>query len=280
MIKKTSILILIVLLGGIGFYVYRNGWRMPSINSLTSAPEDVVTTGRVKASFGVSKRLSGFDISATTNGGVVTLSGQVPSESLKTLAGEIARDTKGVNEVKNEIVVNPGAQPSTENAHVDDLEIRASILEAFSRSPELGGKGIDVKVENRIVTLSGTVETPAQRNGAEQTAKAVDGVAGVSNSLAVTNPQAASEPPPPAQPTTPPADLAKSIEFELFRTGAFNTSKIAIKSDGDTVTLAGTVRSVAEQLLAEKVALSTLGVKKVVNELKVEVPPTPPTRKK
>ena len=283
MIKKLAILILVVLLAGVGYYVYRNGWKMPTFTSLSSTPEDVLTTGRVKASFGVSKRLSGFDLGVTTENGVVTLSGQVPSETLKTLAGEITRDTKGVNEVKNEIAVNPGAQPSAENAHVDDLEIRASILEAFSRSPELGGKGIEVKVENRIVTLTGTVETPPQRSGAEQTAKSVDGVAGVSNNLAVSNPQAAAEPPKPAEPATPPADLAKSVEFELFRTNAFDVSKIAVKAEADSVTLAGTVRSIAEQLLAEKVALSTLGVKKVVNELKVSAPPPPqpaPARRK
>lgn len=276
MARKIAVVILIVLLAGVGFYIYRNGWQMPSFSALKSAPEDVVTTGKVKASFGMSKRLAGFDIDVTTEGGIVTLTGQVSSESQKTLAGEIARDTQGVTEVKNDIAVNPGAQPSAESAHVDDLEIRAAILESFARSPELGGKTIDVKVENRLVTLSGTVETPAQKNGAEQTAKAVDGVGGVSNNLAVTNPQAPTEPPAAAPPTTPPADLAKSVEFELFRTGAFDTSKMAIRAEGDAVTLTGTVRSVAEQLLAEKVAQSTLGVKRVVNELKVAAAPAPP----
>ena len=122
MVKKLAILILVVLLVGVGYYVYRNGWKMPTFSSLSASPEDVLTTGRVKASFGVSKRLSGFDLGVTTENGVVTLEGQVPSETLKTLAGEIARDTKGVNEVRNEIAVNPGAQPSAENAHVDDLD--------------------------------------------------------------------------------------------------------------------------------------------------------------
>lgn len=275
MVRKIAILILVVLVLGVGIYVYRNGWQMPSFASLSASPEDALTTGRVKASFGLSRRLSGFDLSVATAGGVVTLTGQLPSESLKTLAGEIARDTNGVNEVKNDIAVNPGAQPSAESAHVDDLEIRAEILEAFARSQELGGRNIEVKVENRIVTLSGTVETPAQKNGAEQTAKAVDGVGGVSNNLAVTNPQAATEPPQTAAPAAaPPADLAKSVEFELFRTGAFDTSKMSIKADGETVTLTGTVRSIAEQLLAERVAQTTLGVRKVVNELKVaQTPP-------
>src|SRR5262249_14926543 len=148
------------------------------------------------------------------------------------------------------------------------------ILEAFAKSPELGGKNIDVKVENRTVTLSGSVDTQAQKNGAEQTARAVDGVAAVSNNLTVTNPQTVSEPAPsnvPKQDTS--ADLAKQVEFELYRTGAFDTLAMKINAVDGTVTLTGTVRSIAEKLLAEKIAQSTLGVKQVVNELKVSEAP-------
>jgi hyperosmotically inducible protein len=175
-----------------------------------------------------------------------------------------------VKDVKNEIAVDPAAQPSSESVHVEDLEIRASILEALAHSRELAGKNVDVKVENRVVTLSGSVETPAQRNGIEQIARAVDGVAGVTNNLTVTNPQAATEPP--ASSSAPPdssADLAKRVEFELFRTNAFNTLTMQIKAEDGTVTLSGTVRSRAEQLLAERVAQGVPGVKKVNNELKV-----------
>jgi hyperosmotically inducible protein len=212
----------------------------------------------------------------------VTITGQLPSDTLKSLAGEIARDTQGVTEVKNEIAVDPGAQPSIENSRIDDLEIRAAILDAFARSPELGSKSIEVKVEKRMVTLTGTVETPAQRNGAEQSARAIDGVAGISNNLAVTNPQAATEPP--GQGVPKPAqvagDLAKTVEFELFRSGAFDTSKMKILAVGDAVTLTGTVRSIAEQMLAEKLTQSTHGVNKVTNELKVvEAPARTPAKK-
>jgi hyperosmotically inducible protein len=268
--KAVALLILLVLLAGAGYYVYKNGFHWPSSPSaIFSADAD--TANKVKDSFRFSKRLTGYNIVVATNGGSVLLTGQVPSESLKSLAGEIARDTQGVTEVKNELTVDPAAQPSIENARIDDLEIRASILEAFAKSSELGGKSIDVKVENRTVALSGTVDTPAQKNGAEQTARAVDGVASVSNNLSVTNPQAPTEPPSVTQPkpseTT--ADLAKTVEFELYRTGAFDTAKMKITAAGDTVTLSGTARSIAEQMLAERIAQSTHGVNKVVNELKV-----------
>ena len=269
--KLIAVVILLIIVGGAGYYIYTHGWKKPeSIRSLFSSSGDPDTSRKVKTALGLSKRLARFDINVNTSDGVATLNGQVPSEDIKSLAGEIARDTAGVKDVKNEIAVDPAAQPSTESVHVEDLEIRVAILEALARSHELGGKNIDVKVENRSVTLSGSVETPTQRNGAEQIARAVDGVAGVTNNLVVTNPQAASEPP---AATAPPADsnaeLAKRVEFELYRTNAFNTLTMHVKAEDGAVTLAGNVRSRAEQLLAERVVQSVSGVKKVTNELKV-----------
>jgi len=268
--KLAAVLIPLVILAGVGYYVYNHGWKKPdSVRALFSSSGDPDTSRKVKTALGLSKRLARFDINVSTSDGVATLTGQVPSEDIKSLAGEIARDTAGVKEVKNEIAVDPAAQPSSESVHVEDLEIRVAILEALARSRELGGKSIDVKVENRSVTLSGSVESPAQRNGAEQIARAVDGVSGVTNILAVTNPQAATEPP---AATAPPgdsnADIAKRVEFELYRTNAFNTLTMQIKADDGVVTLSGTVRSRAEQLLAERVAQTVSGVKKVTNDLK------------
>lgn len=269
--RKVAGLILIVVFLGAGYYVYTHGWKKPdSVRSIFSSSGDPDTTRKVKTALGLSKRLAGFDINVNTSEGVATLTGQVPSEDIKSLAGEIARDTAGVAEVKNEINVDPSTQPSSERVHIEDLEIRAAILEALAHSKELGGKNIDVKVENRSVTLSGSVETPAQRNGMEQIARATDGVAGVTNNLSVTNPEAATEPPASAAaPAESNVDLAKRVEFELFRTNAFNTQTMRINAVDGAITLAGTVRSRAEQLLAETVAQTVTGVKKVTNELKI-----------
>lgn len=273
--KLIAVVIPLIIIVGAGYYVYTHGWKKPeSLRSLFSSTGDPATSRKVKTALGLSKRLAGFDINVNTSDGVVTLSGQVPSEDTKSLAGEIARDTAGVNDVKNEIAVDPGAQPSNESVHIEDLEIRVAILEALAHSSELGGKSIDVMVENRSVTLSGSVETPAQRSGAEQIARAVDGVAGVTNNLAVSNPQAPTEPPavsvPPADSN---ADLAKRVEFELYRTNAFNTLTMQVKAEEGVVMLSGSVRSRAEQLLAERVAQSVSGVKKVTNDLKVAAAP-------
>jgi hyperosmotically inducible periplasmic protein len=269
--KLIAVVVLLIIVGGVGYYVYTHGWKKPTnLSSLFSSSGDPATSRKVKTALGLSKRLAGFDIGVNTSDGVVTLSGQVPSEDIKSLAGEIARDTPGVTTVQNNITVDPAAQPSSESVHVEDLEIRASILEAFAHSKELGGKNIDVKVENRSVTLGGTVETPIQRSGAEQIARAVDGVSGVTNNIVVTNPQAASEPPAASPaPADSNAELAERIKYELFKTNAFNILTMQIRAEDGAVTLSGTVRSRAEQLLAERVVQGVIGVKKVADDLKV-----------
>ncbi|MGA9768667.1 MAG: BON domain-containing protein [Blastocatellia bacterium] len=273
--RPITIIVLLLLVAGAGYYVYTHGWRKPAwASSLFSSSNDGATTAKVKAAFGLSKRVSAHDIGVTTTDGIVTLTGKAPSEDIKSLAAEIARDTEGVKEVLNQIEVDPTAKPTTESVRVEDLEIRSTILESFARSRELGGSNIEVKVENRAVTLSGSVDTPAQKNGAEQTAGAVDGVSGVTNNLTVTNPQAATEPPASASASADPGlDLAKRVKFELYETGAFDTLTMNAKAEDGLVTLSGTVRTRAEQLLAERVAQSVPGVKKVTSELKVTAAP-------
>src|SRR4029453_17546576 len=117
--RKVAGLILVVVLLGAGYYVYTHGWKKPeSVRSIFSSSGDPDTSRKVKTALGLSKRLAGFDITVNTSEGVATLTGQVPSEDIKSLAGEIARDTAGVREVNNEIAVDPAAQPSRESVHV------------------------------------------------------------------------------------------------------------------------------------------------------------------
>jgi hyperosmotically inducible periplasmic protein len=167
----------------------------------------------------------------------------------------------------------PIAQQSEESKPVEDLQIQNAVLESFNRSPDLGGKSIVVKVQDKIVTLSGTVETPMQRSGAEQAAQAIDGVAGVTNNLTVANPQAVTEPPANVPAVDQNADLAKRVKFELYDSGAFDTATMTVTAADGAVTLSGTVRSRAEQLLAERIAQAVPGVKKVNNELRVAQAP-------
>ena len=63
--------------------------------------------------------------------------------------------------------------------------------------------------------------------------------------------------------------MAKRVEFELYKTGGFDVQTMRIQAKDGMVTLAGTVRSKAEELLAVHVAETVDGVKKVTDDLKV-----------
>jgi hyperosmotically inducible protein len=276
--KVFALLLVLAILGGAGYYAYTRNWGPADwVKRKLGLAGDAKTSSNVRAALALSRRVSPFKISVQTQEGVVTLTGNVPSEDVKSLAGEIARDTAGVQEVNNEITVDRSMQPGEESGWVDDLKIRAAILEKLARSPELGGKAIDVKVQDRIVELTGQVDTPAQREGAEQVARAAEGVAGVTNQLAVANPLAPTEPPSKSAPIDPNADLAKRVKFDLYETGAFDLSTLNAAAQEGTVTLTGRVRTKAEKLLATFVAQGTPGTKKVVNEL--EVKEATPSRK-
>ncbi len=69
--------------------------------------DDATITTRVKARMADDPTVSAAAISVETLQGTVQLSGFAKSRAEKKRAGEIARDTKGVKDVENEIAVRP-----------------------------------------------------------------------------------------------------------------------------------------------------------------------------
>src|SRR5438045_1836874 len=140
MIRKIIAIVLLVLVIGVVVFVVK-GYRlqMPrAAQNVIEQASDSTTTGKVKAAFALSKRLSVYDINIVTKGGVVTLTGQVPSEIDKDLAAGVAKDTTGVQQVDNQLQVEPGVKPSEasrhESARVTDLEIGADLRERLAAS--------------------------------------------------------------------------------------------------------------------------------------------------
>lgn len=69
--------------------------------------DDRTITTAVKAKLIEDKRTGGLSINVDTLNGAVQLSGFAKSNEEKVVAGEIARSTKGVREVRNNLVVRP-----------------------------------------------------------------------------------------------------------------------------------------------------------------------------
>jgi len=264
-IATLIVLLLVVLVvGGVLFYRRTSGTSLwETLRSVKDTSQDAATTSKVKTALLLSKHVSAFDIKTTTSRGEVTLTGEVPTEETRRLAGAIAQDTSGVAQVRNNLTVNPGAGRNSDMANlgerVADLEIKTIVLDQLAQNPELKDKRLTVQVIRRIVTLEGTVDSPAQKRAAEQIAIQVPGVQGLAGQLMVTNTQ--------TSPESADDRLARRVEFELYSTRAVSLKNVQIRSQDGTVILTGPVTSRAEKLLAERVTQSVEGVKRVVNNL-------------
>jgi osmotically-inducible protein OsmY len=259
-----AIVLIILVVGGVMIY-QRDGATSigDTLRSVKESSQDAATTSKVKTALMLSKHVSAFDVKASTSRGEVTLTGEVPSEETRRLAGAITQDTSGVTAVRNNLTVNPAARGNQDIAQlgdrVADLEIKTLVIDQLARSPELKDRTLTVQVSKKVVSLDGAVETPAQKRVAEQIALQTPGVQGLAGQIAVANAAAV--------PETADDRLARRVEFELYSTRALPLQGVQVRSQDGTVSLTGPVTSRAEKLLAERVTQSVDGVKRVVNNL-------------
>lgn len=271
LMRRGLLVLLVLLLVVAGILIYRLPAATPvreMLRSVKDTSQDAATTSKVKTALLLSKHVSAFDIKTTTTRGVVSLTGEVPSEETRRLAGAIAQDTSGVAQVQNDLVVNPGAgrNPAMANLgdRIADLEVKTIVIDRLARAPELKDKRLTVQVARQVVTLEGTVDSPAQKRAAEDIAIQAPGVQSLVSQTTVADGQAG--------PESTDDRLARRVEFELYSTKAVSLKAVQIRSQDGTVVLSGSVPSRAEKLLAEKVAQSVEGVKKVVNNLSAQEP--------
>jgi osmotically-inducible protein OsmY len=66
-----------------------------------------------------------------------------------------------------------------------DAELQRDVLNELTRDERLHIEDLDVKVEGRVVTVSGRAETPCQRWRALQLARYVAGIAPVSDRIVI-----------------------------------------------------------------------------------------------
>jgi osmotically-inducible protein OsmY len=190
----TAVVTILLIAGGLYyFYGYRHRDISSDFNAVKEYSEDAATTSAVKSALALNKQLSSLDIHVDSinnpgkSGNDVTLTGHVPTEDDKRVAGEIARGTKGVANVVNNLQVDTKIQAvNAEKQYVPDLEIKAAVLQSILNNPGLKTQQIKVDVSNGAVKLSGSVGSSSQKAAAESAARSISNVRNVdSNSLAV-----------------------------------------------------------------------------------------------
>lgn len=110
--------------------------------------------------------------------GVVELTGTVNNLKAKERALKIAKIVKGVRTVSNRIDVNPPVVLSDEG-------IRDRVTQALFKDPATDSYDVNVKVDHKFVTLTGTVDSYKEKELCGDVAKSVKGVVDLKNDIAV-----------------------------------------------------------------------------------------------
>jgi hyperosmotically inducible protein len=146
--------------------------------------DDSVTTGRVKAALIADPTTKAHQIDVETFKGTVQLNGFVDSSASKERATEVARNTKGVTAVRNNLTVRTDSGPSG-SERVDDAAITAKVKTALAGDARVRAHQVNVETREGVVQLSGFVDTSEAKQTAEELARSVDHVKSVDNEIDV-----------------------------------------------------------------------------------------------
>lgn len=145
---------------------------------------------------------------------------------------------------------------------IDDATITTSVATKLAADPDIRKHNIDVDTQNQVVTLSGNVESEAEKKEAEQIARDTMGVQSVQNQLEVGADQDMFD----GNPDTWITTKVKSQLAADLETRAMN---VDVDTNDRVVTLRGMVNEQADKQRAEEIARNTEGVTQVKNELQI-----------
>lgn len=123
---------------------------------------------------------------------------------------------------------------------------------------------VHVSASNGIVTLKGKARTAAQRAAYDSAAKSIDGVAGVRDAIAI-DPKLRG-----LRGQTGDAGVTAAVMAAISAQAGVNVFHVSASTHDGIVTLHGTVPTRAIQSTVLDAARSASGVRRVVNDLKIQ----------
>ena len=146
--------------------------------------DDTTVTSAVRSKLAWSRFADGLITDVSSAHGKVSLSGTATTEEGKEAAGKLAMSTHGVHSVNNQLVVqanNAGVVTSIGNAIADGW-ITTKVRSTFMYSINVAGSDILVSTQGGNVTLTGKMDSDAERTLAVELAGNVRGVKSVDSS--------------------------------------------------------------------------------------------------
>ena len=148
--------------------------------------DDASISSAVKSKLMWSRYADGLSANVETTRGKVKLTGTANSMEAKDAAGKLAMNTHGVHAVNNQLVLEtgkPGAVAKTEGTDMADGWITTKVKSTYMYSSNVNGSDIAVSTNAGIVSLTGKMDSGAERALAIELARNVKGVKSVDSSL-------------------------------------------------------------------------------------------------
>ena len=192
--------------------------------------DDEDITSHVEMEFLEDSAVPSDAIDVVTTKGVVTLTGFVNNILAKDRAQQIAEETVGVRAVVNRITVLPSAGRS-------DEQIRQDVKDALLNDPAADSYEVDVKVDDGVVTLTGTVDSWQEKQLCGTIAEGVKGVVDVKNDILFDY----------VKERRNDVEIAQDIKERLAYDVRVDDALIKVSVNEGNVTLTGTVGSLQEK---------------------------------
>lgn len=242
--------------------------------------KDAMLQARIETAYALNDSVDATDIDTKVENGHVVLNGRVDESIEKELAEQIAMSFDNVTKVENNLKIEPnhgeGARPEWVQ-RLDDATLNANVHRRLAYHSGLGTAKLNVDVAGSTVTVTGTVDSDDQRESVISVIEDTKGVTEVNDNITVA--ESGEEPAEDeaddesfwarTKATISDEYTEKRVETSLMLSRNVQLRHLDVEVEDGVCVLTGTAEREAEIDLAEKIAVNTQGVAKVVNEIKL-----------